>query len=404
MAFNVSQADAVLKVIYPEKKMLKMLDEIDPLLGLIDVKTKFGGKEKRIPVQYGRNQSHGSTFATARAVGHNLLTEDWILSRKKYYGFAIIDREFIEASKDSEEAFVDGLTDSVDDILDSVRLEMARQVWGSSTAAIGTIGSVAGGVITLTTLYDSVNFFPGMNLDTYSSAGVIRAGGPAVVTAVNRAAGTVTYTGTITGIAATDLLYRAGTKDLVMNGMDDWVPSTAPGSTAFNGIDRTLDLDAFSGIRITPTATTNIGAIQEAVGAAQWRGAKNVTHGFVHPLRWQELSLEMGDKVVRDDSTKSLRAGIGYESLGVATPQGFIKILFSNHVKSGDLWLLNPKSIELHTLGVGPAPIKNPMSGTYVRDMENEDSFEVRVGYMGNLCVRGPKNVVRVNMSSVGSL
>ena len=71
------------------------------------------------------------------------------------------------------------------------------------------------------------------------------------MTAVNRAAGTITFNSdvsTITGISVGDHLVREGDYDNVITGFGAWLPTTAPTTSLF-GCDRTQDVDMLGGVR-----------------------------------------------------------------------------------------------------------------------------------------------------------
>ena len=48
MVANISAYDSVLLTLYPQKKMIELAERAEPFLGMIEMKTDFGGKERQI--------------------------------------------------------------------------------------------------------------------------------------------------------------------------------------------------------------------------------------------------------------------------------------------------------------------------------------------------------------------
>ena len=94
-----------------------------------------------------------------------------------------------------------------------------------------------------------------------TSTGSLRDSGEALtVTSVSRMAttnqiGVSPNLTTISGVASGDFVIPQGDLEtpgtyLVMAGMEDWIPASAPGSTAFFGQDRSKDVTRLGGQRV----------------------------------------------------------------------------------------------------------------------------------------------------------
>mgnify|MGYP003137059097 CR=1 FL=1 len=127
----------------------------------------------------------------------------------------------------------------------------------SQSGSIGVVGATPAdtAVLDLATDADSLNFEVGMKIvfTDSTSAGSLRDSGEALtVTSVSRMAasnqiGVSPNLTTIASVASGDFVVPEGDlvtpgTYLVMAGLQDWIPASAPGSTAFFGQDRTKDV------------------------------------------------------------------------------------------------------------------------------------------------------------------
>ena len=122
--------------------------------------------------------------------------------------------------------------------INNISASLAQSLYGDGTGAKGQSASNSS-PITLVNINDITNFEVGMVIVAASSAtGSIRSGSGAI-TAVDRDAGTITYTGTITSLTANDYLFTQG--DAPNGGANVKVSglppdsSSAPAPTAFFG-------------------------------------------------------------------------------------------------------------------------------------------------------------------------
>jgi hypothetical protein len=396
----------ILRTIFPAKKMMEIGERVDPLIGVISKKTDFEGSYVQVPVQYVLNQAIGATFATAQAVTGGSKFKEFDITRAKYYGFAFLERELLEASASNKAAFLNGLKTSINATMANVTKELGRQLYGNKGGARGQISSVATTRIVLVDRRDAAHFFPGMVINTSTTdgtSGAIEAGSH-VVSAVDRVNGYVdaatNWSTGIATIAANQYLFRAGDFGACISGLGGWVPATDPTSgDSFFGVDRSTAVDELSGIRVTSTATTVEDAIQDALSEASWRGARSLDYGFLHTARWHELAKEAGSRVTRDDSVKSKEAGFGYKALSVVGPDGEVKLLPSVYCPYNSAFFIESEHCALHGLGTMPDLIKDPGDGKYIHRVYNADQYEIRLGFMGNFYTMRPNGLVRLTFA-----
>lgn len=411
MAATVTTIASVLKTLFPPKMSLEIMEK-DPLFGLIKHRTDFGGKQRDVPILYGNNQGHGANFTKAAAVDHNDLYSHFAVTRSSYYGFVNVTREMVEASKSDAMGFINGIKDPIRNMMNSVGAEIQRMAYASYGGCIGRIaaGGIAAAVITLTNRTDTKYFYRGMRLElsTDDGTGAAPAGvraGYVTVASVNHTAGTVTCTANVVaGIAAAvagDYIFRYGNYGVCLHGLASQRPATDPtAGDSYWGVDRSVALDELCGVLVdlsTSTATME-GKLQDALAEASWRGAKEVTAGFMHTTRWHNTVKELGSRVVRDNSVKAKRSGIGYKSFVLTGPNGDVNFFPSPNVGADDVWMLAPEYMTFDKLGEAPAPIKDPFDGKVLYRSTTADSFEIRIGVLGEFHISKPNELVRVLM------
>lgn len=405
MVATATTHDAILKVLVPESKLVRKIEEADPFIGLVKKRTDFGGKYIQVPCRSVNNQAASATFATGQALTSGASNVEFDVTRVKYYAFAFLDNELIEAAKVKKAAFVDAVTDETDSTMETLQGILGAQVYGNGGGALGQISTVATTRITLTDPRDIVNFHVGMTLQVASTDGTSGSveTGSHVISAIDPVNGyldaATNWSTGIATIAANQYLFRAGDFGAAMAGMGGWCPASAPTSgDDWFGVDRSSNPERLAGMRITSTATSVEDAIQDALGEAQARKVGKMTHGFMNARRWHELAKEMGSRVVRDDSVESKQAGIGYEALVVVGPQGVIRLLPSIYCPYDTAFFTSPEDWTLHGLGTVPSLFKYA-HGHYLNPVYNADQHEMRFGWKGNLWTPYPHRIVRLTFA-----
>ena len=169
------------------------------------------------------------------------------------------------------------MTTEIDGVMRSVGDSISRNLFRDGSGAIGKVNNSSFGVTTLdlVTDMDSLNFEVGMVLQVAAAktGGSVRSG-TLTVASINRGAATnqITTTANLSGgigaIAQNDFIYQSGDYDGALTGLEGWLPSTAPGATAFFGQDRTDDITRLSGQRYDGSSGTILEALIEGSALA----------------------------------------------------------------------------------------------------------------------------------------
>src|SRR5262249_33690646 len=155
------------------------------------------------------------------------------------------------ASRNDSGAFLKAIQREMNGALKTAENRWAGGLFRSSTGTIGS-GTISTGVVTLADPMSVTQFEVGQTLEASATDGGSAIGSPnyGYVIAVDRGASKFTVATTQGGSAATPaswtgtMFFRvAGDNNLSINGLADWLPTTAPGgSDSFNGVNRSVDV------------------------------------------------------------------------------------------------------------------------------------------------------------------
>lgn len=404
-SLDLTSFDYALKQVYSRDRVYKDLYEDNPFLAMVPKDENFKGKNFVEAVIYGVSAGRSGAFATAQsqASAHKGLA--FTGTRRRDYAVAKVDRETMLAAEGDPYALLEAASTEFDSALHQLKRSAAINVWGTGDGARGRCANDptdAGGPITLTNKEDASNFEVGMiinaNPNKTGNVGSMRAG-DGTITAVDRDAGTISYSGTITGITTNDYLYCKGDYDAMIQGVEGWNPAAAPtGGDSWFGKDRSVDPVRLAGARFDgSTLNPEEALIKGSVSAAR-HGAK-LTHGFLNPTDFANVDLSLGSKVryeqysVRIEGTE---AAVGFSGLILKTPKGDIPFFSDVNCPVGVARITNLSTWKLRSLGALPQTVDE--DGNTMLRISNEDGFEGRFAYYANLFNRAPGDTVRVKM------
>jgi len=392
---DVGTVTEALKEHYKPLRVQNMVYKDNPLFAMMPKYTKFGGENMPIPLLYANPQRRSATFATGQANTSTSALKQFLLTRVKDYSFASITGESIKATERDSDAFLRYATMEIDGALHSLTRSLAVAMYRDGSGSIGQSednpdGNYAN--LTLINADDVTNFEVGMEIAFYADSsgkpGADR-GQNRIIQSIDRNAATkqITFTANIhVDVAYTDHLVIAGDKDAKVTGLDGWVPSAAPGATAFFGVDRTADVTRLGGNRFDGSALP----IEEALigGASQVaREGGRPDHCFVDFATFANLEKALGSKVVYSES-KARDVDIGFAGIDVRGPRGTIKVIPDQNCQPNVAWMLQLDTWSLNTLG--EAPMFLDLDNNRMLRESAADAYEVRLGYYGNIACNAP--------------
>jgi hypothetical protein len=212
MPLTRTTADSVLKEFYLPG-IRKILNNTVFLLTQIESNSEdIEGRRAVLSINTGRNQGIGARAEgeLLPAAGQQGYAEErvWL---KYNYGRIQLTGPVIRSMGSDKGSFTRALQSETEGVTRDLRKDVNRQIFGQSTGVIAQAASNAGQVITLTapTPTQLRQLGIGMTVDVGTVANPQLHGTAVVITAVNTAAGTITVTGTLGTVAATDFIFRA---------------------------------------------------------------------------------------------------------------------------------------------------------------------------------------------------
>jgi hypothetical protein len=207
-------ADAVLKEFYlPGVRGL--LNEKVFLLSQVEANSEdVEGRRAVLAINTDRNQGIGARsendVAGLPTAGQQGYSEERV-TLKYNYGRIQLSGPVIASMGSDRGSFTRALDSETKGVTRDLKNDVNRQLYGTSNGIIAQAASNAGQVITLTTPTATQlrQLQVGMAVDVGTVAAPTTHGTAVVITAVNAAAGTITVSGTLGTVAATDFIFRA---------------------------------------------------------------------------------------------------------------------------------------------------------------------------------------------------
>ena len=412
---NPTTWDPLLKPIFSDERIADLIAQESPTWNLIRKKTNAqtagGGRHYEIPVVYGTCQGIGPTIAIAQAgLGHELAVQFQVL-RARNFGVAQISNELAETAKGDRTSFVDSMEQIAGSKEKALIADYCAQLHGNGGGALGRLTSttnVATATFTLRSIADCLKIHVGETLQLAPDDGTGGAGiraGTMVVQSVDPDTGNVVISATggatiaahIAAAAASDYVFRSGTYDLTMLGMDAWNPAATPTfGDAFCNVDRSVHPQYLAGSRVTAGGGTVESELQIAVTKHSYIVKPEFDYCIMHPALVGTLITELGSKA-RYAPADSSKGAIGFDALVLNVPvmKGSVRVIpdwycpttVARFIKS-DAWAL---------LSAGQLPhLQRFFNGEITRVVENDDAVEMRWCGYGNLACYDPAHQLRV--------
>lgn len=382
-----------------------------PLLDLIRKDTNFAGNYKEVPIITNGPSGIGTTVSGAQS---NLSVSDgskFLLTVGNTYQVIEINDKTMEASRANFAAWMEIRKVETTEALKRFGQNASKQLWGNGGGSIGARGSVASSTLTLSDLNDIVNFEVGMVIVASANDGATATdslrSGSITITAVDYAAGTFDFTGTITSFADNDYLFQqsmfAGdvTSDSLMEGVQSWIPASAPtsGDSHF-GVDRS-STDRLSGVRL-PSADavgTNLERIEALCVRMNTRYETEPGLCLLNPERWRDVSRELQNKSNLEQTRRKSTVGTwGYGMVEHISPYGPIQIMSDKHCPSTSAFLMSEQYMQLCSM----RQLISPMNGDGLSMLRKATSadYELRFRMYANPEFNKPSAFGRVTLSS----
>lgn len=404
---DLTAFDAALKQHYTNDRVEDMVYRKNPLFALTPKYESFGGKNLPIPIIYGNPQGRSKTFANAQTRGTATSTKvtDFVLTRAKDYSIATIDNETLEASKGDANAFMEAATTEIDGAINSLTRSLAINQYRTSAVEYGQVNAEpdtnSGDFdVVLKSGDDITNFEVGMMVVIYSalSGGTQRTSDGSdnewIVEAVNRNTNTITLTGDYDGsgtIQADDYIFVEGDRGNGYSGLADWIPDTDPSSSAFFGVDRSVDVTRLGGHRLDVSSYPIEEALIEA-DAQVGRDQFQLDHFFMSHSKLKDLKKALGTKVQYVNLQANPR--VSFKGVEVDGNNGTIKCVADQNCPANRTYGLSIMYTKLYSLGKAVRVIDT--DGLQMLRQASDDGVEVRYGSYLQYGIRAPGSCINL--------
>jgi hypothetical protein len=382
----------ILKTRYDQKVFHQLFYRKAPAIGMMRKDERFGGNNARISLRYGAPQ--GGSFQLPIALANVTSSADvgFMLTRAKDYQVSGITGEALAAGDGDENTLYNTLRGEMEgsmrNLNRSVQIALPRNGGGQRGQGNGSY-TITGTVLTLLQAADITGFEVGMRVDFsiddgYNNGGAlagIRSGGPLIIVALDRTAGTITFnvaiSPTLAGVTNSDYIFRNGDYSLGCAGWARWLPASAPttGDSHF-GVDRSVDPVRLAGIRYSGQGGAKEETIIDAAELAAREGAEDLTC-FINNLDRADVIKGLGAKAIYEPA-KDTDGVIGYRSLNVEGPDGTIKIISDVNIPRGRFYLLDISTWVFKSAKAFPRVLEDD-GMKMIREAQN-DGYQWRMG------------------------
>lgn len=363
-----------------------------PLLTAISKDESVGGKYTQVPCLVEDSQGLGATFATAQTNTYPALLKTFSVTTVKAYSIARVDGDAIALSKNDRGSLVRAVELAMNSAINSLANKLETGLFRTAGGGLGTVVETSGTTATMgTSLRDINNFSPNMSIVfAADESSALRDSGKALtVSSVNRTSGTMVLGGnlsTISGLQTLDTIFREGdyvsaSDVLNISGLASWIPASAPGSGLFFGVNRTTDT-RLGGFRYTGTGMTIEEAIINAASLLAENGSGATDTVLISFSDFRTLLAELGSKVQR---TPGKLGQAGFSTITVYGPKGEMEVLPCAKCPAGHAYIGEMASLKL--LSAGPVMQVLAEDGQEWIKVYNQDAYECRIGFYGNLAV-----------------
>lgn len=253
MALDLTAAQPILKEDYLPPTREQLNNDNFVVMKLVQKKQEATGKRGFVPLHYGRNngvgyRAEGAALPTAGSQKYKEST----FNCKYLYGSIELTGPTIKSARNDKGAFLRAVDSEMKGLVKDLKDQRARAIFGDGT---GRLATFAVNTSTNTLTVDKVKYFQvGLKIDIVTSGGVVSVAGREI-TAINKAAKTITISGATVTTANTDFAVVTGDYNVELMGiggiMSDTLtlqginPSTdawwKPGVLANGGTPRAVD-------------------------------------------------------------------------------------------------------------------------------------------------------------------
>lgn len=413
MNSTVSTFDAFMKERYTKEKIENLTLADRAAWAMVPKDGDVSGKVFVEPIIIGNPQGLGATRAKAQAgaeqsgTGANVTGRDWNLTFGSYAGSVVMGEKVLRAAKDDMGSFLRNQATEIDGLYEAFADTFATYLFSDGGQAVGN-GTINTGVVTLSDPEAMANIHLGQiltasaNDGTSTSHALLGSGSVGYVIALNHEEGKFTVAttsggsaGTPSGWTGTMYFFRDGdfggtaSPNEIFKGFGAWIPSTAPSSASFYGVDRTIS-DLLSGVRV-PSLELSGKGIEARLKLlctrmrSRYKGP-GATHIFLNDEKWQALADSLEAR-----GTRPLDGKVGtmsFSKLELAMGGRKVEIYGDRFCPLTKAYALKLDTWKLRSYGPCPDILKD--DGLQMLRKATSDDYEHRIVAFPTFSTRAP--------------
>ena len=403
MSATLSGSQAALKVLYPDGGIPLSIQKKFAVQDKMGKDTGFVGELAYVPIQNAAPQGVGATTTLAQTYEKQGNYLRFTLSRVKTYGVVRIDGDVLDAAVKQKGALVDLWDNETKCVLMTMMGELETHIFGNGTGVIstGTLSAVAAVTLTLSSA-NNMNYFElGMPIGAVDSATslspTVRSGAQ-VITSIDRLNRTITgasnWSTAIASLATSDFLIRAGNGAAggvakVITGLAAYVEGGSSPAALWS-LTRTTDPVRLAGTAIDCTGLAMEDAVVDASARQGFFGIGDAQVLVANNIEIAAMKKSMGAKITytRQGDGGSTKGVHSFSGLVIEGENGPIQVIASPFCPRNVAYLLRISDFDMFTLGKGP--VLEERDGNKSRIKSDDDVFETRFRFYGNLRCKNP--------------
>lgn len=428
-AASSTSYSALLREIWPQSDIYDELYTINQsFYGQVAKDTTFNEIIRHIAVGYGYTGGASANFSNAKRNKSPSVESKFDITPVIYYSLFSIQRQLLRRAQNKKAAILPALERQVKMALNVWKRRQGIYLWGSGVGAVGQILTAPGGTATLsipsggsqvltssqvqlTNVADMKKFQKNLNVgfsaDNTGASSQRQQVVPLLVTNLDRDNAILTFNVPVATscptYGSTDYLYFDGDYNQVVSGLQGWIPTSAPTSTPWFGLDRTQDIQWLSGWRVSGKGLSPKGAAMKAakvIAEADGHG----THYFLSPNDYLNLQYELESagalRVIKEPAApiNKYSSGVTFNGIEFMGSMGPIKAFFDINTPDGYPMLLDMDTWTFGTMG--DAPYFDSEDGNEILRETDADAFEGRIVGDLQLYTEAPGRNVVVTLNS----
>lgn len=389
-----ADADGILKEYYAADGFHNAGYEENPGLAIAK-KVKITGRHYDFAAQFGYGANRSRTAATALLKTNTVNDSQFQVTTCKSFDAKDLDKQALAEVTD-EGAFVDLLTNTMDNLSKSLHNGLGEDLFMNTGAGLAVVGAVAATLLTLKNPTHIPRFYVGQTLRVASTDGTSGAleAGSVTVTAVDSDAGTLSaaanWTAGIPTLVAGMFIFNDGDFGLGRAGLPAWCPDVTTGlGTAFYNVTRSADVNKLAGHRQVVATGADITAALRTLVARMGRSEASPDTASCSFDMLADLETQLENRVMYTDF-KAQGVDMAFDAIKVTVAGRRLKFVPDRSCGDDRIYCYQAKYLELIHSEDKPVVIDDADGDILCRNA-GAFSYDIRGNSFSNFVAKFPR-------------